>query len=97
MRRISFETHGVVDAEYTNNAFADPSVLDHDFGCDNLVHLVRLLADLGTMSDIEMQVRYPEVLNGGRSLPLPDAIDLHRRWATEAQAVLMSHPVPSSL
>ncbi len=97
MRRISFETHSVADAAYTTDAFTDPSVLEHDFGCDNLVHMVRLVTDLASMSDVEVQVEYPEVLNGGRSLALPDVLDLHRRWAAQANNVLMSYPVPSSL
>jgi len=97
MRRISFETHGVPDAVYLTDAFGDEDVLDHDFACDNLVHMLRLVADITNMSDIELQVNYPEVLNGGSALPLADVLDLHRRWAAQASAVLMSQPVPARL
>ena len=97
MRRVSFETHGVTDAPYTTDAFTDPLVLERDFACDNLVHMLRLVTDLVAMSDVEIQLQYPEVLNGGRSLHLAAVLDLHRRWAHQANNVLMSYPVPSNL
>lgn len=97
MRRISFELHGVADVTYELDAFEDPDTLQIEFACDNLTHLVRVIQDLTTQSDLDLQLSYPELLGGGRQLSLGDTIDLHRRWAREASAVLQSHSVPVSV
>ena len=65
----------------------DNAVLENEFACDNLTHLVRAVRDLDVMSDLELQLSYPELLNGGTRLNLTDTIDLHRRWARQASNV----------
>jgi 7-cyano-7-deazaguanine synthase in queuosine biosynthesis len=95
MRRISFDLHGVPDATYKDDAFNDEGVLENEFATDNLTHLVRLTGDLDTKSDLELQLDYPELINGGHKLPLGQTIELHRRWATEARGVLFAYAVPS--
>lgn len=97
MRRISFELHEVPDVEYDADAFDDKDVLLDEFACDNLTHLVRVVHDLDGLSDLDLQLNYPELLNGGSRLGLTDTIDLHRRWAREASAIIGSHPVPEGL
>lgn len=97
MRRISFELHGVPDVTYELDAFEDPETLQIEFACDNLTHLVRVIQDLSTQSDLDLQLSYPELLGGGRELSLVDTIDLHRRWAREASAVLGRYSVPASI
>ena len=62
-----------------------------------LTHLVRVIRDLDTLSDLELQLNYPELLNGGTLLNLQDTIDLHRRWAREASNVLFQYPVPKMM
>ena len=94
MRRISFELHDLPDAEYTNDAFEDPTVLDRPFALDNLTHLVQLVDELITLDDLEMQLRYPEILNGSAVLPVADCSALYRRWASQASEILFSHSIP---
>jgi hypothetical protein len=94
MRRISFETHGVADASYTDDAFDDPSVLEKEFSADNLTHLVRLVDEIEASTDLELQLNYPELLNGASSLSMRDCITLHRKWAREAANILFNRPVP---
>jgi 7-cyano-7-deazaguanine synthase in queuosine biosynthesis len=97
MRRISFELHGVADVAYEADAFDDADVLQNEFACDNLTHLVRVVRDLGALPDLDLQLNYPELLNGGTRLSPSQTIDLHRRWAREADAILATHPVPAGL
>lgn len=97
MRRISFETHGVQDAVYESDALNDHSVLENEVACDNLTHLVRIIGDLGSRSDLDLQLEYPELLNGGSQLSLADTIDLHRRWANEAAAILSRGAVTAGM
>ncbi len=97
IRRISFETHGVTDAAYTADVFEDASVLNNPAAMDNLTHLVRHVDELTRLTELDLQITFPELLNGGLSLPLADAIDLHRRWGRQAEAVLASHSVPRSI
>lgn len=97
MRRISFEFHDVPDVAYEADAFEDPAVLQNEFACDNLVHLVRVVRDLDALPDLELQLNYPELLNGGTRLSLASTVDLHRRWGREASAILANHTVPAGL
>jgi 7-cyano-7-deazaguanine synthase in queuosine biosynthesis len=94
MRRISFDLHGTPDVQYVDDALHDAGVLDNDFACDNLTHLIRLVDDLNDLSDLALQLNYPELLNGGKQLTLSNTIGLHRRWAKEAESVLFNSPVP---
>ena len=97
MRRISFEFHGVADVTYEADVFDNGDVLQNESASDNLTHLVRVVRDLDTLPDLELQLQYPELLNGGTRLSLTHTIDLHRRWAREASAILAGHPVPVGL
>ena len=97
MRRIRFELHAVDDIVYEVDAFEDGVVLENEMACDNMTHLVRAVSDLDVMSDLELQLSYPELLNGGTRLKLPDTIGLHRRWANQASNVLFNYPVPVML
>jgi 7-cyano-7-deazaguanine synthase in queuosine biosynthesis len=97
LRRISCEHHGVADVAYDVDVFGDAGALEDPRARDNLAHLISLIEDLGELSDIELEYEYPELFAGAPMLSLGDAIALHRRWATEASAVMFSHPVPTSL
>jgi hypothetical protein len=97
MRRISFELHGLPDVGYDADAFNDDTVLEAEFACDNLTHLVRIVRDLDMLSDLDLQLSYPELLNGGAQLDVRATIELHRRWAQQAITVLGNHPVPAGL
>ncbi|MBI4935940.1 MAG: 7-cyano-7-deazaguanine synthase [Actinobacteria bacterium] len=92
IRRISFEWCGTSDCVYDRDTFGDPAVLDSESASDNLTHLIRLVEDLASKSDLDLQLDYPELLNGGRSLPLGQNIALHRRWADQALGVLSAYP-----
>lgn len=97
MRRISFETHGVPDASYANDIFEDRLVLEKAFALDNLTHLVRIIETIRASSDLELQLEYPELLNGAGVLTMDECIALHRRWADEAATVLLGHTNPQML
>lgn len=84
IRRISFEWNAATDCDYERDILGDPSVLDSEFASDNLTHLIRVLDDLTNLTPLDLQLDYPELLNGGTALSLSDSIDLHRRWATQA-------------
>jgi hypothetical protein len=58
---------------------------------------IAFVDEIREFDDVELEYQYPELLNGGDALPLVDAINLHRRWADQASAVLFSHPIPSGL
>jgi hypothetical protein len=92
IRRISFEWNGAQDCTYDRDAFADPSVLDNEFASDNLTHLIRVLDDLANKSDLDLQLDYPELLNGATALPLAPNINLHRRWSTQGLDVISGYP-----
>jgi len=97
MRRISFLLAGVDDAVYTTDIFSDPAALERDSAADNLVHLVRLIQEIEAGSDLELQLSYPELLNGGSALSVDDTLDLYRRWAGQAASILFQHPIPNSV
>ncbi len=97
IRKISFEWNSLVDVEHAADPFIDAAVMDSDFARDNLTHLVRLVEEIRVSSDLQLQLDYPELLNGARQLDPPATIDLHRRWASQAETILYSHPVPDSL
>lgn len=97
LRRISCERHGVRDIDYDADVFDDPSSLQDARARDNLTHFVSLVDELGELTGLEMEYEYPELLSAAPAMTLAEAIDLHRRWAGEASAVLFSHPVPAGL
>ena len=97
MRRISFELHNVPDVEYRMDAFGDLDALSNDMACDNLVHMVRTIQELNSLSDLDLQIEYPELLNGSPRLNLQQTIDLHRRWATEVLEVISGYPMVMEL
>jgi hypothetical protein len=82
---------------YLADVFDDATVLDDSKARDNLTHFVSLVEDLGELNELEMEYEYPELLSGAPAMTLGEAIDLHRRWAGQAAAVLFSHPVPAGL
>jgi hypothetical protein len=97
LRRIACETHGVADVPYDADLFDDVTAIDDPRARDNLAHLIAFVDEIREFDDVELEYQYPELLNGGDALPLVDAINLHRRWADQASAVLFSHPIPSGL
>lgn len=97
MRRISCETHGVVDVPYDVDIFENTKALDDDRARDNLTHFVALIEDLSSLTDVELEYEYPELLSGAPAMTLAESISLHRRWAAQAAAILEAHRVPASL
>jgi hypothetical protein len=97
LRRISCEAHGVPDVPYLADAFDDMATLNDFKARDNLTHFVSLIEDLRELDELELEYEYPELLSGAPAMTLPEAIDLHRRWADQATAVLFTHPVPTSV
>lgn len=95
IRRIACEYHNVKDAAYDYDAFAaEPRRMSTK---DNLVHLAMLASELVTMSDPDLELSYPELLNTGPDLNLKEAVELHRRWGNQAVAVLCRHPYTATL
>jgi len=97
LRRVSCESHEVPDVQYAADVFEDPTSLDDIRARDNLGHMVSLIQDLIELSDVNLEYEYPELLGGQPALSLAESIDLHRRWADQASAVLLGHSVPASL
>lgn len=97
IRRISFEYHTVDDSPYTADLFEDPAAMENPTAADNITHLIRHIDDLATTSDLDLQINFPELLNGTAALPVDAAIEMQRRWAAEANHVLQTHPVPRSI
>jgi hypothetical protein len=97
LRRVSCEQHSIPDVPYNADVFDDASALEDSRARDNLTHFISLVEDLSELSDVELEYEYPELLSAAPAMTLAEAIDLHRRWAAEASAVLFSHQVPSAL
>lgn len=97
MRRISCETHGIADVPYDLDIFEDADALADDRARDNLIHFLALVDDLSSLTDVELEYEYPELLSGAPAMTLAETIALHRRWASQADSVLQSHSVPVSL
>lgn len=97
MRRISCETHGIPDVPYDVDIFDDAHALADERARDNLTHFVALIDDLRALPDVELEYEYPELLSGSPALSLSESIELHRRWAAQADSVLSSHSVPVRL
>jgi hypothetical protein len=97
MRRISFGIHSVADAPYTDDLFSDPGALAKPFAADNLTHLTALLSQFESARDLELQLDYPELLNGGGSMRVTETIALYRTWASDALSLLRTYPNPRKL
>ena len=97
MRRISCETHSVLDAPYDSDVFEDVSAIDDPRARDNLSHFVSLITDLQELTDVELEYEYPELLSGSPAITLQETVALHRRWAAQAADVLFAHTVPAAL
>ena len=97
IRRISFEWNSLDDAERAADPFSDWTALEADFARDNLTHFVQFIDGIASRSDLELQLDYPEILSGASQLSPSATIDLHRRWAAQAQDVLFRYPVPGGL
>lgn len=94
MRRISCELHGLPDARYRNDPFADDVFLaQNPRATDNLIHLGSLIRDFRELDDFELELKYIEIFSGGSQMSPSEALALHRRWAEQAAAVLQRYPV----
>ncbi len=96
IRRISFETHGTMDAVYDTNPLdgdraSDPVV--HD----NLVQLLMLARDLVEMPPALVELEYTELLNTGSTMTLAQSLDMHTRWGQQALAVAQNHPYAAGI
>lgn len=95
IRRIACEYQGVQDADYELDAFnMEPKDTK---ARDNLVHLAMLANDLVSMSDVELELEYPELLFAGEGLAVPESLELHRRWGHQATRILSNHSYSASL
>lgn len=97
LRRISCETHSVADVDYAADVFDDAASINDPRARDNLAHLIAFIEDLRELDDVQLEYDYPELMSGEPAISLADAITLHRRWGSQASAVLFGHPVPNSL
>jgi hypothetical protein len=96
IRRISCETHGVSDVAYDYDIFGDPNVTTaRPFARDNLVQLISATAEIANASDQDLELDYPELLNGGSGITSGEARGVHRRWARQALNYLRQKPVPA--
>jgi 7-cyano-7-deazaguanine synthase in queuosine biosynthesis len=96
IRRISTGIHGVQDVSYDHDTFGDEAIIaSHPFARDNLVQLLDTLKGIATATDEDLELDYPELLNGGRQITPAEAREVHKRWARQANAYLSTQPVPA--
>jgi hypothetical protein len=72
-------------------------VLSRPFAADNIAHMMSLLSQIESGTDLELQLDYPELLNGDDAISVGESIALYRTWANEALGLLGSYPNPRSL
>lgn len=96
IRRISFETHGTMDAIYDTNPLDGDRATDAVVH-DNLVQLLMLARDLTEMPPALIELEYTELLNTGAAMTLAQSVDMHARWGTQALAVAHNHPYAAGL
>jgi hypothetical protein len=96
MRRISCELHGLPDAAYREDPFADEVFLSQNpRATDNLIHLGQVVRDFRELDDFELELKYIEIFTGGTQMSASEALALHHRWADQAAKVLGRYPVSS--
>lgn len=98
MRRISCAVNGAPDAVYEHDVFADANVvIGRPFAQDNLAHFVECAVYLTQASDLDVELDYPELLSGGSQITQREALEIHRRWSSEALGYLRGQPVSAQL
>lgn len=97
VRRIAFESNGVVLPEYKDDLFskAVASLPEDNDGKRNLVELAEFAHAFNTQSDAVLELLFPDLI-------CPDfdkskAISMYRRFAKEADCVLRKYPGPAAL
>jgi hypothetical protein len=98
MRRISFLKHDVEDAVYQRDVFENEA----DFSSseqsrDNLSQLCQFVGQLTDLTDSDLFIEYPELLDGAPALTPTESLTLYRRWGEQAMHELRRHPVPRRL
>jgi queuosine biosynthesis protein QueC len=95
IRRIATGTHNVPDVAYDHDVFNDGNVMvTHPAARDNLVQLIDTVSGIATATDEDLELDFPELLNGGRQITPLQARDVHRRWAQQALAYLVRQQIP---
>jgi 7-cyano-7-deazaguanine synthase in queuosine biosynthesis len=96
IRRIACELHNVADTTYEHDVFGNSGVIaSRPFARDNLVQFIEASVSIASATDEELELRFPELLNGGREITPIQARSLHRRWAEQALSYLSAQPVSS--
>lgn len=94
IRAISFEWADVIDAGYDSQPMdAVPSAESWSGTAeDNLSHLLQLAVDLTTLTDDDLELDYPETLEGTAVLGRRACLAMHRRWGEQCLDVAKRHP-----
>jgi hypothetical protein len=97
IRRISCELHNAPDVRYETDIFTDGGVIARrPFARDNLMQLIETVSAIETATDEDLELDFPELLNGGRDITAAEAREMHRRWADQSLRYLRTRPVPSA-
>jgi len=92
IRRIAFEHNGLVLAEYKRDLFAENvlSLGADDEGKRNLVELAGFADAFLSNTDAALPLQFPDLIS--EEFEQPKAIEMYRRFAGEARAVLNKYP-----
>lgn len=96
-RRISFEIAGVKEPRHAADPFSNAADVERPFARDNLVHLGTVVQEILGLDDLELEVRHPEILDGGSQIEPAEVRSMYRRWAQQATDVLSAYPLPRAL
>jgi 7-cyano-7-deazaguanine synthase in queuosine biosynthesis len=96
-RRISFEIANVSEAPHAADPFSNAGDAERPFARDNLVHLAMVVQEIQRLSDLELEMQHPEILDGGTQIEPVQIRGMYRRWAQQAIGVLSRYPVPKAL
>lgn len=97
VRRIAFEHNGISFPEYKRDLFSEdvPSLDVDDDGKRNLVELASFAHLFNTECEGSLEHIFPDLINA--DFDKSEAIEMYRRFAREAEAVLRSHRGPKRL
>jgi hypothetical protein len=97
VRRIAFEHNGVVLPEYRRDLFAQdlPTLGEDDEGKRNLVEIAEFAHAFSSQRDAALELLFPDLIS--TEIDKSAAIEMYRRFAAEAMAVLNRYAGPAKL
>ncbi|MGO9762689.1 MAG: 7-cyano-7-deazaguanine synthase [Solirubrobacteraceae bacterium] len=97
MRRISCLVHNVEDVTYELDVLNDAPTMDKADAKDTLTHFIEVAQDFRELDDFDLELTYPDLINGASAMSIAETIAMYRRWADQVLDTLVGYPVPRSL